>query len=60
MRQPVMTYDEAIAHVALNDDPDCKSIAVVKQSISVDLLATIYGVSRTEIARRVVRIRKES
>lgn len=58
MKRPTKSLDDAIMYVALNDDPTCTTLAVVKQSTSIDLLAEIYEVSRIEVARRVVRIRK--
>lgn len=56
-------YREAIAWIALNDDPgspDSLEPDVVAAYVSSCLVADLFGVERERVGRDVVRFRKES
>lgn len=49
----------AIEWVALNDDPSEMDQEVVIETITVGMLADLYGKTTSEISRRIVKIRRE-
>jgi hypothetical protein len=58
MKRP--SYREAIAHIALNDnpgDPDALDAEAIEGTISVGLVADLFGVDRSNVARGVVNYR---
>jgi hypothetical protein len=59
MKRPVMTLAQAVELVALNDEPGELSVRVVAGSLTVAMLADVYGVKPVTFARRVVAYRKQ-
>lgn len=50
-------YREGIDIIAMNDDPMEMDVEAVSESITVMLLAELFGVERERVARDVVRHR---
>jgi hypothetical protein len=53
------SYRNGIEHIALNDDPTELDESAVAGSISVGLLADLFGVEVERVAKDVVRFRKK-
>ena len=53
------SYREAVAWIAWNDEPTEDDEEVVAGSISVILIADIFGVEPARVARDVVRHRRQ-
>lgn len=59
-RKRIASYEEGIEWIAMNDDlgePMAKGLGC---QITVALLADLFGVSRTKVARDVVAVRKRA
>lgn len=51
------SYRDAVNHIAFNDDPSCVDAVEVRGTLTVGLIASIFGVTNERVASDVVRLR---
>lgn len=52
-------YDQAVTWIALNDDAGELDVYTVYSTISVGLVADLFGIPTAQVARDVVEYRRE-
>lgn len=58
VRTAKLTLDEAVALVALNDEPTLMDVREVAGLVSVGLIADVYGLTALGLARKIVAYRR--
>lgn len=58
-QKPKLTLDEAIALVALNDEPGEMRAEEIKGYMSVVVVADIYGLTALGVARKIAAYRRK-
>lgn len=53
------SYRAGVEHIALNDDPTELDESVVSATLTVGLLADLFGVDPERVAKDVIRFRKK-
>lgn len=57
-RTPEQLYLEAVALVALEDDPGVTNVAAVAGTVAVGIIASLFHKPARQVARAVVAVRK--
>ncbi len=58
-RTAALNLDQAVALIALNDEPTCLRVEEVRGMCSVAIVADIFGITARGLARKVVKFRME-